>query len=95
MLMKIREKYHPQGFEVVGIAIDDVAPARGFVEELGIKYPNLVGSTDVMATIRLYGNVGGALPYSVLVDREGIIQWVKFGVLEEPELEAQIEAVLN
>lgn len=95
MLMEVRERYHADGFEVVGIALDDVAPAREFAEELGIQYPNLVGSTDVMATIRLYGNVGGALPYSVLVDPEGIIQWVKFGVLEESELEDRIQAVLH
>lgn len=94
MLMEARERYHRQGLEVVGIAIDDVAAARAYVDELGIEYPNLVGSTDVMATIRLYGNVSGALPYSVLVGPDGIIRWVKFGVIEEAELEAQIQAIL-
>ena len=95
MLMDIRDRYMAHGLEVVGIAIDDVAAAREFVSELGIEYPNLVGSTDVMATLRLYGNSSGALPYSVLVDSNGIIRWISTGVLEEPVLEQEIAAVLG
>ena len=95
MLMAFREDHRAKGVEVVGIAIDDVAAARGFVDELGIEYPNLVGSTDVMATIRLYGNASGALPYTVLVDSDGIVRWTRMGVLEEEDLESRIQAILD
>lgn len=95
MLMDIRARYNADGLEVVGIAIDDVAAARSFVDELGIEYPNLVGSTDVMATLRLYGNSSGALPYTVLVDRQGKIVWIRSGVLEEAELEDKVQAVVG
>lgn len=94
MLMALREQHHAQGLEVVGIAMDDVQRARDFVAELGIDYPNLVGSTDVMATMQLYGNASGTLPYSVLVDRAGLVRWVKLGILERPELEAEITGLL-
>lgn len=94
MLMELREDFRERGFEVVGIAIDEVQRARDFIGELGIEYPNLVGATDVMAVIQLYGNASGALPYSVLVDRDGTVKWVKNGVLERAELEREIEPLL-
>jgi len=95
MLMALREEHQEEGLEIVGIAIDDVQRARDFVDELGIQYPNLVGSTDVMATMQLYGNVSGTLPYSVLVDRAGTVRWAKLGALVETELNAQIETLLT
>lgn len=94
MLMELREQHAAQGLEVVGIAMDDVQRARDFVAELGIEYPNLVGATDVMAAMQLYGNASGTLPYSVLVNRAGEIAWVKLGILERPELEGEISALL-
>ncbi len=95
MLMALRERFHAKGFEVVGIALDDVERARAFAGELGINYPILVGSTDVMATLRLYGNATGALPYSVLVDRKGKIRWNRMGVLERESLEPEIDSLIG
>jgi thiol-disulfide isomerase/thioredoxin len=94
MLSGLHERLAGQGFQVVGIALDDVQQARDFVEEMGIGYPIMVGSTDVMATGRSYGNRAGLLPYSVLVDRQGIIRWTSLGELELSELDARIEELL-
>ena len=95
MLMDIRDRYSPQGFEVVGVAIDDVAAAGEFLAELGVQYPNVVGSIDVMETLGLYGNAAGTLPYTVLIDRDGIIRWRLMGALKEPALIAEIEGLLD
>lgn len=95
MLMDLRAAHRERGLEVVGIAMDDVQRARDFVAELGIEYPNLVGATDVMATMQLYGNSSGTLPYSVLVGRDGTVRWTKLGVLERPELERKIKTLLD
>jgi len=42
----------------------------------------------------LYGNQSGVLPYSVLIDRQGIIQWTRLGELEEQELLQRLEPLL-
>ncbi len=94
MLAELHRELADTGFEVVGIALDEVAQAREFAAELGIDYPILVGSTDVMTVVMLYGNRGGMLPYSVLLDRDGIVRWTYLGELKEDELRAQIEALL-
>ena len=95
MLLDVHHAYRDQGLQVVGIALDEVQQARDFAAELGIDYPILVGSVDVMAVVRLYGNVSGVLPYSVLIDREGIVRWAHLGELKKEELTQRIEGLLE
>lgn len=86
MLVDLQSQYESAGLQVVGIALDDVQKVREFVQAFDITYPILVGSTDVMAVNQLYGNQSGALPYSVLIDRDGIIRWQFTGALQQGEL---------
>ena len=39
---------------------------------------------------RSYGNRSGLLPYSALVDADGIVRWTHLGVLERAELEERL-----
>jgi peroxiredoxin len=94
MLSDLHENMKDQGFSVLGIALDDVDQARDFVEELGINYPNAVGGADVMAVGVKYGNRAGLLPYSVLIDREGVVRWTSLGELEADDIEARITDLL-
>lgn len=87
MLVELQTQYESAGLQVVGIALDDVQKVRDFVRGFGISYPILVGSADVMDTNQKYGNLSGALPYSVLVDTDGIIRWQYSGALQHDELE--------
>jgi thiol-disulfide isomerase/thioredoxin len=95
MLLDLQHDFGQQGLQVVGIALDDVQQARDFVSELGVDYPILVGAVDVMAVARLYGNVSGVLPYSVLIDRAGIIRWAQLGALQRDELVQRLGALLH
>ncbi len=94
MLAQLHQDLGDAGLEVVGIALDDVAQARQFADELGIAYPILVGSTDVMAAVQLYGNRSGVLPYSVLLDRAGRIRWTHLGELKEAVLRKEIAGLI-
>jgi peroxiredoxin len=95
MLASLSQRHVDQGLDIIGIALDDVQAAKDFAEELGITYPILVGSIDVMAVIRLYGNLSGVLPYSVLVDQQGVVNWVHLGKLEEQDLSERISQLLR
>ncbi len=94
MLVRLQNSYADRGVQVVGIALDDPHKARKFAADLGINYPILVGTTDTVLTGRRYGNRSGMLPYSVLVDTNGMVRWVYLGALKQQELEAQIESLL-
>ena len=80
---------------VVGLAIDDLEAVQAFVSELEIRYPIAVGNADIMATQRAWGNAAGALPYTVLVDRAGTIQWQHLGEVSAEELEAVLVPFLG
>jgi len=85
MLVDLQMEYGSAGLQVLGIAIDDVQNVRDFVKKYGISYPVLVGGGDVMVTSADYGNVDGVLPYSVLVDSDGIIRWQYVGEIRRDE----------
>ena len=79
---------------LVGIAIDEPGNVRDFVEELGITYPILIGTTDVMQTQEAFGNANGMLPYTVFVDAEGIVRWQHLGEVKPEHLEQHVTPLL-
>ena len=94
MLNEVQAELGPAGLAIVGIALDDVARARAFAAELGIDYTILVGAGDVMSTSLAYGNQAGVLPYTVLVDREGVVRWTYLGELKRDALMQKITPLL-
>jgi peroxiredoxin len=94
MLSELQGAYADRKVQIVGIALDDPQKATEFALELNIAYPVLTGTTDAILVGRQYGNRAGMLPYSVLVDRQGVVRWSYLGALDRAELEAQIQALL-
>lgn len=90
----LQQQYGDRGFQVVGVAIDLPEAVAQFTEDLGADYPQLVGREDAIAVADRYGNQHGALPYSVLIDREGVIRFVKPGELKRQELESELVKLL-
>lgn len=95
MLVELQAQYADAGLLVLGIALDDIEKVQEFVQEFDISYPILVGMTDVMEANRDYGNLSGALPYTVLLDTDGIIQWQYSGALQHDELVAVLQQHLG
>ena len=94
MLMDLQRTYGSKGLQVVGIALDDAQSVRNFVETYGISYPILMGAEDVFATSAAYGNVEGVLPYSVLVDKEGIVRWQYEGIIQNEKISSLLSDLL-
>jgi peroxiredoxin len=94
MLSRLQQSYAGRGVQIVGIALDDPQKAGDFAAQLDIDYRVLVGTTDAILVGRQFGNRAGMLPYSVLLDSDGIVRWAYLGALDKQELEAQIQALL-
>ena len=95
MLSEMQQRYAANGFRVVGIALDEPGRAAAFAGGMNLAYPVLLGEADTVVTGRRYGNASGMLPYSVLVDREGTIRWVRLGALDERSLELEVKKQLR
>ena len=74
------------GVQVVGIALDDRAAVRAFLQRVAVSYPILLdapGPAD--ASVRL-GNPKGVWPYSVLVSADGRLLKQRIGPFDDGEI---------
>jgi protein SCO1/2 len=79
-------------FQVLGVNdSDSKSAARTFASRLKIPYPIVVDSNG---TVPALYSVSG-LPTSVLIDRQGIVRWVKQGVLARADLARSILPVVD
>jgi thiol-disulfide isomerase/thioredoxin len=75
---RLRAEYADQGFEVVGIAADDLDKVREFLREVPVNFPIVYGDVDaVMQIAAQYGNDFGGLPFSAFVDRDGNVRYIQ------------------
>lgn len=92
--VSLQEKYRAQGLQFIGIALQKPEEVREFVAEHEVNYPILAGELEVIKLAEAYGNNIGALPYTVIIDRNGQIAHVKPGILPTEEAESIINGLL-
>ncbi|MGH8581083.1 MAG: TlpA family protein disulfide reductase [Gammaproteobacteria bacterium] len=86
----LQQEFGDRGLQFLGIAIDDPRTVREFVPSLRFNYPILVGEQDAIDVAKAYGNLIGALPYTVVVDRKGAIVLTHQGEVSGHQLEQVI-----
>ena len=89
--MPLLNNYHLTKSEdypnVIGIAIDELDQVNNFVAELGIDFPILVGQSEAYDLMESLGNTILTLPYTILVNQEGMIVWSKNTEIKTEDLE--------
>ncbi|MDR2876467.1 MAG: TlpA family protein disulfide reductase [Chromatiales bacterium] len=93
----LQEKYESTGLRIIGIALDEQTAVDRFLTGLNVEinYPQLISPDSVgIALARAYGDTMGALPYTVLVGRDGRIEFVQFGELSAEQAERRIQPLL-
>lgn len=76
------------GWQVVGLAVDQLAPVQRFLQAAPVSFPMALAGPNGMALGRDLGNVVGGLPFSVVVGGGGGIVHRKMGQLSEQDLVA-------
>ena len=76
------------GWQVIGLAIDQPSAVRRFLERTPVSFP--IGLAGLQGTdlIRQLGNPQGSLPFTLVVDRGGGVAARKIGQLDRAQLEA-------
>jgi thiol-disulfide isomerase/thioredoxin len=87
--VKAQTEYGPKGLQFVGIAVDQADKVAQFEKEIGLNYPSLVGGFGAMELSKTLGNKLMALPFTVIVDRQGAIVHTQLGPMK-PEKLAQV-----
>lgn len=92
--IELQEKFGDNGLVFIGIAVDQKERAAAFSKEIGINYPVLVGDMKAMMLAEAAGNRQGALPFTVVIDRNGKITGTKLGSLSRSKLESMFKPLL-
>ena len=90
----VYNQYKNRDFIVIGVGVDDEQHIRQFVRQLEVNYPILVGGKAAMQVSYQYGNRHGALPYSIIIDKQGIIRYRAGGLISRQQLLQQITPLL-
>ena len=91
--VELQEKYRSQGFQAIGVAVDDPPEALPpFAKQFKINYPLLVGQDrdDIQDA---YGPIF-AIPITVIIGRDGRVCVKHLGPATKEQFESEIKALL-
>lgn len=93
---RLRAEYADRGFEVVGIAADELEKVQKFLSEVPVSFPIVYGDvSEVMEISEQYGNDYGGLPFSAFIDRDGNVRYTQRpGLVTFEDAEAVLETLL-
>ena len=83
-----------KGLQFVGIAVDQADKVQQFSKEIGLNYPALIGGLGAMQLSQSLGNDLMALPFTLVVSRDGKVVHRQLGPLKGPQLERIVAKLL-
>ncbi len=76
------------GWQVLGLAVDQLAPVQRFLQQTPLTFPVALAGFSGVELSRALGNNNGGLPFSVLMSATGQVVYRKLGRLSAPEVAA-------
>jgi thiol-disulfide isomerase/thioredoxin len=92
--MRAQAEYGARGLQFVGIAVDQADKAEQFAKDLGLNYPTLIGGYGAVELSKTLGNRLAALPFTIVVDRQGRIAHTQLGTLKPDKLRSIVDKLL-
>lgn len=86
LLDRFHREQQAAGWQVVGLAVDNLAPVREFLGKHPVGFAIGLAGVEGVELSRTMGNAGGALPFSVVFDRAGQAVERKLGVIKPDDL---------
>jgi thiol-disulfide isomerase/thioredoxin len=85
-LDRFAKDFAGQGWQVLGIAIDQAEPVQRFLQQTPVSFPIVLAGNEGLSWVRRMGNPGGGLPFSVQLGPDGRIARRKVGATTFEEL---------
>jgi peroxiredoxin len=88
---RLNSHYAAWGVQFVGIGLDEAEKMQAFVETTPVSYPLLVAGTgSTIPALQVKG-----LPYTVVIDRAGRLDFTRLGRLDEAALEPVLRRLIG
>jgi len=85
-LSALSQQYAPKSIQFIGIGVDTAANIATFLNKVPVKYPVYVAGFGGADISRNLGDAAGGLPFTVVIDRTGVVRYSKLGKVDEVEL---------
>lgn len=92
--IQLQDKYGDQGLQFVGIALQAAEEIKPYMTEVGMNYPSLLGIDKVKEVAKSFGNRFVVLPYTIFIDRDSLVYYIRSGPIKYEETESLIQALL-
>jgi thiol-disulfide isomerase/thioredoxin len=92
--MRAQTEFGPRGLQFVGIAVDQADKVDRFAKDLGLNYPTLIGGYGAVELSKTLGNRIAALPFTIIVDRQGRVAHTQLGPLKPDQLRSIVSKLL-
>jgi len=91
--IEYQNEYGKDGLQIIGIGIGEEKPIKNFARTFEMNYPVLI--TDDSQLMVEWGNTSQILQYSVLINRDGRIQYIHRGQLSKLSFKYEIEPFIR
>jgi len=94
-LVTFQAQHQKQGLVILGIALEDEpGKVRDFLAAYEVNYPVALVGDAGLALMQALGNDVMGLPFTLFIDRNGEIVWVRRGVLKKSDLQNMVNKLL-
>ncbi|MBZ0106049.1 MAG: TlpA family protein disulfide reductase [Sulfuricella denitrificans] len=95
-LIAIQENYRDRGVSILGIAVEDNRElVQDFARAYNINYPLVAGKEPGIALMQKLGNQVAGLPFTLVLDAQGIIVAKRRGQMNAARLEQALQEALT
>ena len=95
MFDEVQSAYHEQGVVFVGIANDNVAKVRQFLQTTPVEYRILVGGDTGAELAKALGNRSQAIPFTVIINKKQQITTQHVGLYTRDQLVNDLKKALS
>jgi thiol-disulfide isomerase/thioredoxin len=90
---RLQTKYADRSVQFIGIALDSASRVAAFRASLPISYPLLIAENEGSALTQQMGNSRLALPYTLVIEKNGGVRLTRLGRLAEADLDAMLQTM--
>lgn len=93
LLNRFYQTHSAQGWQVVGLAIDQPSAVRTFLQRMPLDFPVGLAGLGGSELGRSLGNLTGGLPFTVLLGSDGNVRQRKMGQVTQQDLQQWVSSV--
>lgn len=88
LLSRFYQENSVKGWQVLGLAVDQADPVKRFLAQVPVAFPVVLAGLPGIDLYKSLGNLGGGLPFTVVLGSDGQVAHRKMGKVTADDLRA-------